>query len=354
METSFAARSRTIFEAAVDLPAPARAAQIEAACDGDAVLRRTVERLLAADAAAGAFLRPGPAWASGEAEESRVGVYTLVRKLGEGGMGHVYLAEPGPVAIKLIRRDLDPEIIRRRFRRERETLSRLDHPGIARLLDGGTTSHGTPYLVLAYIDGVPLDEFCDAGRLTLGARIAVFLNVCRAVSFAHQRFVIHRDLKPANVLVTADAQPVVLDFGLATLVRTGVEQSLSSTKFGHRLLTPEYASPEQVTGARVTPAADVYALGLLLYELLAGVRAQRFSTWSLSEIVEVVCTRPVPPPSMATAFEWRDELRGTLDRIVMKAIAKPLAGRYAHVEEVTDDLWRYTQGAAIPGLSETP
>jgi serine/threonine protein kinase len=341
MALPLTARCRAIFDAVIDLPAAERARAVDIECDGDPALRAIVRRLLAADAAAGGFLRPLPDWKANDAIESQVGEYTLIRKLGEGGMGQVYLAEPGPVAVKLIRRDLDSDAIRRRFHRERESLARLDHPGIAKLLDGGTTASGTPYLVLAYVDGEPLDELCRIHRPNLRARIELFQSLCRAISFAHQRFVIHRDLKPANVLVTRDGRPVVLDFGLAKLMASNLEQALSSTRTGQRLLTPEYASPEQLTGGRMSPAVDVYALGLLLYELVAGVRAHRFVGRSLPEMVRMVCEHPVPPPSAVTVFDWRDDLLRALDRIVLKAIAKAPDARYRHVEEIEDDLRRH-------------
>jgi len=356
---SLRASCREIFERVVDLPPKLRGAVVRDACTGDIALQGHIERLLAAHDGISDFLEVPPLLSAGPREQHRVGRYEIVRKLGEGGMGSVFLAEPGPVAVKLIRRDLDPSVLIRRFQREQDMLSRLDHPNIARLIEGGATEDGTPYLVLTYVDGVPLDQFCNGQRLSLLDRLHLFRTICRAVSFAHGRLVIHRDLKPANVLVTHDGVPIVLDFGLAKLARTSLEASLDSTATGHRLLTPEYASPEQVQGLRVTPAVDVYALGLILYELLVGVRPQRFHTWSIAEIVDVVCNAEVVPPSLGTSADtsWpiaSDNLRGTLDFIVMKAIAKAPEKRYSHLAQLDDDLLRYLEGRPIPGNELEP
>jgi serine/threonine protein kinase len=248
---------------------------------------------------------------------------------------------------------VNPEVVTARFRRERAMLARLDHAGIARLLGGGVSEDGSPYLVLSYVDGLPLDVYCRERHLDLLARLDLFRAVCRAVAFAHGQLVVHRDLKPANILVTPSGDPVVLDFGLAKLVKTSVGHALDSTATGHRLLTPEYASPEQVRGIRVTPAVDVYALGVVLYELLTGVRPHQFVTWSMSEITRVVCEVPAAPPSTARADDpnWpvrAHELQGGLDRVIMRAISKEPSQRHGHVAELDDDLRRYIEGRPLP------
>jgi serine/threonine protein kinase len=342
--------TRAIFEQAADLTESARVDFLREACAGDEPLRRRVLRLLAAHDKLGAFLDVAPVWNAGEADPRSVGKYEIVRKLGEGGMGRVYLAEPGPVAVKVIRRDLDPAAVLRRFDRERQILARLDHPNIARLLDGGKTTDGSPYLVMAYVDGTQLDDFCLGRELAPRERLELFLGVCRAVAFAHGRLVIHRDLKPANILVTDSSVPVVMDFGLAKLAATNLETALDSTTTGHRLLTPDYASPEQVTGLAVTPAVDVYALGVVLYELLTDVRPHRFATWSMAEVVDVICRGVVPPPSSVADSVKQFDPVGALDFIVMKALAKAPGDRYSHVTELDDDLQRYLQGRSIPGF----
>lgn len=355
-------RCRAVFEEVADLRPDARGDLLDRACAGDETLRLQVQRLLNAHDAMGPFLEVPPVWNASEPDPRWVGQYEIVRKLGEGGMGRVYLGNPGPVAVKVIRRDLDAGLVLRRLHRERDMLSRLAHPNIARLIDGGTTEDGSPYLVLGYVDGTPLDDFCRHRRLALRERLELFRSVCEAVSYAHGQLVLHRDLKPANILVTETGVPVVLDFGLAKLARTSLEVALDSTTTGHRLLTPEYASPEQVSGLRVTPAADVYALGLVLYELLADVRPHRFITWSMTEILDVICNSKAVPPSHAlsrvenASTTWpvhAGELRGGLDFIVMKAIAKVPAKRYSHVAEFGDDLQRHLEGRPIPGCETT-
>jgi serine/threonine protein kinase len=362
MRPAFSARCREIFERVVDLERDRRLGVIQEACAGDTTLQRAVERLIAAFDAQSDFLELGPAWMGVERDDPQIGRYTVLRKLGEGGMGRVYLADPGPVAVKVIRKDLDPTLVARRFLRERDALSRLKHPNIARLIDGGTTRDGTPYLVMTYVDGAPLDEFCRSRELNLRELLELFRMVCRAVSFAHGRLVIHRDLKPSNILVTSGGVPIVLDFGLAKLARTSLEVALDSTRTGHRLLTPEYASPEQVRGTPVTPSTDVYALGLILYELVSGIRPHRFATWSMAEIVDVICHSKPVAPSAARSAETDShrrtppsidprELEGPIDFMVMKGIAKAPVNRYTHVAELDDDIRRFLEGEPIPGLA---
>jgi len=356
-------RCRDIFEQAVGLAPSDRKAFVDAACGGNDLLRQEIESLLAAHGDVGRFLDALAGTSASEPDPLHVGEYQVLRKLGEGGMGRVYLAEPGPVALKLVRRDLDPAVVLRRFERERGILSRLNHPNVARLLDGGQTDDGAPYLVLTYVEGLPLDAYCQRARLTLRPRLELFQRVCDAVSYAHRHLVIHRDLKPANILVRETGAPVVLDFGLAKLTQTDLQHALDSTSTGHRLLTPEYASPEQLTGLPITPATDVYALGLILYEMLTGVRPHRFETWSMAEIVTVVCETMTPPPSVVASLPPHplhdpdddgrpapsfhpDDLRGPLDAIVMKAIAKEPERRYSHVVELESDVERYLAHAS--------
>ncbi len=224
--------------------------------------------------------RPQPDDTLDESLNPRVGTYRLVRELGHGGMGSVYLAVRDDdafrkrVALKVLKRGMDTDAIVRRFRTERQILAGLDHPNIARLLDGGTTSDGRPYLVMEYVDGSPLVEFAEARRLDTPARLEMFLQVAGAVQYAHQNLIIHRDLKPANVLVTQEGVPKLLDFGIAKLLNPEMAgQTMAPTAAGLHLMTPEYASPEQVRGETVTTASDVYSLGVLLYELLTGTPA---------------------------------------------------------------------------------
>jgi serine/threonine-protein kinase len=292
----------------------------------------------------------------GDSDPSQVGRYEVIRKLGEGGLGTVYLAEPGPVAIKLLHSSLDPELTWRRFLRERDFLMQLSHENIARLVESGRTDNGTLYLVLEYVDGWPLDDACHRDGLDLKERLLVFRKVCQTMSFAHARQVVHRDLKPANILLRRDHQPIVLDFGLAKLVSSSLGDALDSTKTGHRQLTPEYASPEQILGAHAGPGMDIYALGLILYELLSGSRPQRFRTWSIAEVKDVVCHRHPPAPSQALAARqgngpaWpiqSEQLHGSLDGIVMRALVKDPGDRYRHVAELDDDVGRFLEGRPV-------
>jgi serine/threonine protein kinase len=330
--------------------------------------------------------------------DARIGAYRLVRELGQGGMGAVYLAMRDDdafhkrVALKILKRGMDTESIVRRFRTERQILAGLDHPHISRLLDGGSTADGLPYLVMEYVEGVPLGEYAELRQLNTSERLQLFLLLCGAVQYAHQSLVIHRDIKPANVLVTQDGVPKLLDFGIAKLLNAELTgQSLTAvTAPGLQLMTPEYASPEQVRGDAVTTATDVYSLGILLYELLTGRRPYRLTSRAVPEIVRVVCeseplrpsvavTRPLeaddtePPAAPSTTTETRARLHrhvdthrlrrrleGDLDNLVMKAISKEPGRRYASVDQFAETsagisracrCWRGTTRSAIAPAS---
>ena len=320
--------------------------------------------------------------------DARVGAYRLVRELGQGGMGAVHLAMRDDdafhkrVALKILKRGMDTDSIVRRFRTERQILAGLDHPHIARLLDGGSTADGLPYLVMEYVDGVPLGEYADVRQLDTTRRLQLFLLLCGAVQYAHQSLVIHRDIKPANVLVTQDGVPKLLDFGIAKLLNAELTgQSLTAvTAPGLQLMTPEYASPEQVRGDAVTTATDVYSLGILLYELLTGRRPYRLTSRAVPEIVRVVCeseplrpsvavTRPIEPgdtdaPATTTGthaaarrtrdpHRLRRRLEGDLDNIVMKAISKEPARRYGSVDQLAEDVRRHLAGLPVLARHDT-
>ena len=288
-------------------------------------------------------------------------------------MGAVYLAERDDdeflqqVAIKVVRGLLDPERVRQ-FRNERQILAWLEHGNIARLLDGGTTDDGLPYLVMEYVAGVPIDRHADARRLTVADRLRLFLVVCDAVSHAHRSLIVHRDIKPTNILVTAAGVPKLLDFGIARLALEGGAPDGTLTRAPGRMMTPDYASPEVVRGDHVTTAADVYALGVLLYELLTGRRPLRFATLSSLEIERVVCHVDPPrasaaagldsdPPGISAATRaanrqtsaerLRAELRGDLDAVLATAMAKDPARRYASVDAFAADLQNYLDGRPI-------
>ena len=221
-------------------------------------------------------------------------------------MGAVYLAARADdeyrkeVAIKLVRRGLDTEDILRRFRNERQILAQLDHPNIARLIDGGTTDDGLPYFVMEYVNGEPINAYCDANALLTTERLKLFRKVCAAVTYAHQNLVIHRDLKPSNILVTQEGEPKLLDFGIAKLLSAG-DELFTQTIPALRVMTPEYASPEQVKGEKITTTSDVYSLGVLLYELLTGQRPYRLKTRTPEEIARAITEQEPERPSTAVS-----------------------------------------------------
>jgi non-specific serine/threonine protein kinase/serine/threonine-protein kinase len=287
----------------------------------------------------------------------------VVRTIGEGGMGIVYEAERADdqfrkrVAIKLIKRGMDSDMILRRFRQERQILAALNHPNIAALLDGGVTDEGQPYLVMEYVDGQPINAFVAARGLHLRARLELFSGVCAAVHFAHQNLIVHRDLKPSNVLVTPDGAVKLLDFGVAKLLRTDLDVTMPMTQGADRVLTPAYASPEQLRGESVTTASDVYSLGVILYELLAGKRPFEFGESSLEEVARVVSERVPSLPSETVLTgdtgnrdsRQRDARRiaGELDNIVLMAMRKEPSRRYSTAAALQDDIDRYLDGRPV-------
>jgi non-specific serine/threonine protein kinase/serine/threonine-protein kinase len=355
-------RLEDVFHAALEQPPDSRAAFLDRACGNDTDLRTEVERLLYADAHASAFVGSAAAGVGRMAAAAlpagdHIGPYRVVRELGRGGMGTVYLAERADaqfdmrVAIKLIKRGMDSDAVLERFRHERQILAGLDHPNIARLLDGGTTADGLPYFVMEYVDGQPIDEYSRARQLTIGQRLQLFRQVCAAVSYAHQHLVVHRDIKPSNILVTSDGVPKLLDFGIAKLLEAGGSDVTLVTDVGSRAMTPQYASPEQLRGDRVTTVADVYALGVLLYELLAGARPYDVSGKSADAAQEIIETAEVVRPSAAAATAGQTvlarRLRGDLDTIVLTAMRQDPAERYASVALLADDVRRHTDGLPV-------
>ena len=360
------ARMEELLDGALDRPAAERIAWLAQECADDLALRGAVERLLAAGAAPTRLPHPpadlvAPLLQELAAEApDRVGPWRLLRELGHGGMGAVYLAKRDDdqfqkqAAVKLLHRGLAGDELTRRFRHERQILATLEHPHIARLLDGGIAD-GVPYIVMEYVDGLPLDEFCERHRLPVAERLVLFGDVCAAVQYAHQSLVVHRDLKPSNILVTADRQVKLLDFGIAKLLADeGHHVADAETRTGLRLMTPEYAAPEQVRGGRVTTATDVYALGVVLYELLAGRRPYDLRGRTPSEIERVICeTEPVRPSTAAGAATGGDtqslrrRLRGDLDTIVLKALRKEPGRRYPSAAALLEDLRRYRDGLPV-------
>src|SRR5215813_14329780 len=286
-----------IFQTALDLPEAKRESYLCEACAGDDTLRDEVVNLIAYHKTGDAVLQElAPAQAQAQALDSlatdrdpligrRVGAYRIEREIGRGGMGAVYEAVRADkefskrVAIKLVKRGMDTDFILRRFRKERQILAALDHPNIALLLDGGTTEDGLPYFVMEFIEGQPLYRYCDEHKLTIADRLRLFLSICDAVQYAHQKQVVHRDIKPSNVFVTSAGGVKLLDFGIAKLLNPNLVGDITHdpTATAMLLMTPEYASPEQVQGGPIRPTTDVYSLGVLLYELLTGHRPYHLS-----------------------------------------------------------------------------
>lgn len=373
-----------IFAQALELPPAERAAFLDSACAGDDSLRRAVEALLAADEHNATFLeRPAGeifGWrplASEEEEGGRLGPYRLTRRIGGGGMGTVYLARRDDeqyqreVAIKILRAGLEETEAYHRFLAERQILARLDHPNIARLYDGGTTDDGRPFLVMELIDGLPVDKYCDHHQLTIDQRLDLFRRICSAVSYAHQNLLVHRDLKPGNILVTPDGEPKLLDFGIAKQLEPKIAaDSGPMTRTGLRIMTPSYASPEQVKGEAVTTASDVYSLGVLLYELLTG-RSPYPAAEVTYEIERAICEQEPERPSLAVfrggvlspeeiaevrktrpqTLERR--LRGDLDNIILMALRKEPRRRYGSVAQLSRDLEKHLGDLPVAARPDT-
>ena len=369
------ARVQELFEAAVDLAPEERAAVLEKECYADTALRREVEALLALDAQAGSSDEQprfviSDNFLPGDSEEQlagqRFGVYQVIRELGRGGLGAVYLAARADdeyrkeVAIKLIRRGLDTDDILRRFRTERQILAQLDHPNIARLLDGGTSDGGLPYFVMEYVQGEPITAYCEQQRLPVKERLELFRKVCAAVAYAHQNLVVHRDLKPSNILVTPDREPKLLDFGIAKLL-TAEDELFTQTAPGLRAMTPDYASPEQIKGEKITTTSDVYSLGVLLYELLTGQRPYRTKTRTTEEISRAITDQEPERPSTVAATAGDSEFgirhsafpKGDLDNIVLMAMRKEPQRRYASVGQFSEDVRRHLKGLPVVAHKDT-
>ncbi|MDQ6765105.1 MAG: serine/threonine protein kinase, partial [Verrucomicrobiota bacterium] len=346
--------------------AGARADYLDETCAGDSDLRREIDVLLAHPpdafecwAEEGGFLRSDSSATKNEGR--RIGAYRLVRELGRGGMGAVWLATRADeefhqtAAIKLLKRGTDTDEVLRRFRAEREILARLQHPNIARLLDGGTTDDSLPYFIMEYVEGIRLTDFVSQNNLSLGARLRLFSKICAAVQFAHQNLIVHRDLKPANILVTAEGEPKLLDFGIAKLLASDTEV-WEATIAGRERLTPGYASPEQVLGEPITTVSDVYSLGALLYEILCARPPHAFQKErpSPTELMRVICQEEPARPSLAAAApEMRRALRGDLETIILRAMSKEPARRYAGAGELADDLHRYEEGRPVRAQRDT-
>jgi eukaryotic-like serine/threonine-protein kinase len=378
------AQIRNLFDRARDLDIAERNLFLDEACPG--AIRGELNRLLEnyerlTTLADGELPTMAAKAASGSPRHhpALTGPYQIIREIASGGMGSVYLAERSDdeyrklVAVKLLRQGLASDAAVRRFRHERQILASIEHPYIARLLDGGSTRDGLPYLVMEYVDGQRIDEFCNSRMLSVVERLALFQKVCAAVHFAHQHLVVHRDLKPGNILVSPDGAPKLVDFGIAKpLDPERLFVTVDGTHPDARLMTPAYASPEQIKGEAVTTASDVFALGVLLYELLTGRRPYRSD--SLPDIARAICevepTRPsaasdidegasatLPAlrgfPAGTTTEKLRKQLKGDLDNIVLMAMRKEPTRRYASVEQFSDDIARYLAALPVRARSDT-
>ncbi|HET7697641.1 MAG TPA: serine/threonine-protein kinase [Vicinamibacterales bacterium] len=370
-----------LFDEALALPPESRRSFLDLRCAGDPASRRELEELLRLATEPSSLLQPGtvapaflrdalarvePAASGPLAAAEKVGVWRVLHEIGRGGMGTVYLAERDDGefqqqgALKLVHASVAPEEIAQRLRRERRILASLTHANIARLLDGGQTRDGRPFLVMEYVDGRRIDRYCDEERLGIEQRLDLFGRVCAGVQHAHRNLVVHRDIKPSNIIVTRDGEVKLLDFGIARLLAAADRLDDPMTQPVMRILTPEYASPEQVRGEAVAIASDVYQLGLLLYELLTGRKAQTISGTSQAEMEQAVCAAQPPRPSSRVAGDQQAaqargvtattlvrRLSGDLDTIVLYALRKEPDRRYASVDELVGDVERFRLGLPI-------
>jgi len=342
-------RISEILEQLDSAPEAARAHLLDRLTESDPELRSDVEHYLAEEGSdtfiVGAIGEQAASLGEASAAASRqqrFGRYQLVRLIGHGGMGAVHEAVRvddfhKKVALKIIKQGLDSDFIRTRFVQERQLLASLEHPYIARLLDGGETDDGSPYLVLEFVDGQTITQYCE--KLDRTARLRLFLKVCEAVEFAHRKLVVHRDLKPANILVTTEGEPKLLDFGIAKLLDSGASQ----TQTAFAALTPDYASPEQVRGEPVTTASDVYSLGVILYQLLTGRKPYTIDTATALEMDRVICVQPPAAPGLG------DEL----DHILLMALRKEPERRYAGVQRLADDIACYLDHRPVSAKPDT-
>ena len=360
---------RGILERALEIEPGGRAAYLESVCSGDRALRREVDSLIASNEAASTdfleFSAPAPLDAVAESlAGKRIGAYEIVEEIGHGGMGSVYRAVRADdqyqkqVAIKLVRGGLGDAFRRHRFKAERQILADLDHPNIARLLDGGTLEDGQPYVVMEFIQGQPIDEFCESHKLAVSARLRLFRTVCSAVAYAHRHLVIHRDIKPANILVTESGAPKLLDFGIAKILDSSdLAETGEATVTAIRPMTPEYASPEQVRGAPMTTASDVYSLGVVLYGLLTGHSPYPAVSRLPHEIAQAVCDAQPEKPSMVARAGGPEKLsrrlEGDLDNIVLKALRKEPERRYASVDQFSEDIRRHLKRLPVIARPDT-
>jgi eukaryotic-like serine/threonine-protein kinase len=370
----------SVFFDALDLPVEERERFVRDRCAGDSNSAEEVLSLLEAHFDGpplidGSLLTLGMKILAGNASDdespAQVGRYRITRELGHGGMAVVFLAEREEgdfqhrVAVKVMRGGRESRSLLARFVTERQVLATLDHPNIARLYDGGVTERGVPYIVMEYVDGAPFLEYCRKNLPELEDRLRLFTKVCDAVQHAHRNLIVHRDLKPGNILVMADGTPKLLDFGIAKIFRDDFKNTLAQTAAEERLLTPAYASPEQIRGKNITTATDVYSLGVIFYELLSGDSPYSKSRDTYEELIAAICDRESVRPSAAVENAADEDLSeverrrrkkrvsGDLDIIALKALAKDPARRYASVDQMAEDIRRHLDGRPISARPDT-
>ncbi len=391
---------KSLFQLVLEQPAPQRQHFLEKACGADHQLYLEVRNLLLADSSAANFLSHPPITPvsqlleeanrqSDEHQPTQIGPYAIQRQLGAGGMGTVYLASRSDqhysklVALKVIRHGSEQDRIIQRFRRERQIVASLDHPNIARLLDGGAAADGRPYFVMEYVEGHAIDTYCDQQKLSTENRLRLFCDVCAAVHYAHQNLVVHRDLKPGNILVKVDGVVKLLDFGIAKILTADPTTPTEHTDTSMRLLTPQYASPEQLRGEPVTTVSDVYLLGIILYELLAGHRPYPPQEGLTIELLHAMTSTEPEPPSAALSriihsvtpaghrqitknptiisstrepspATLKRKLLGDLDAIVLKALRRNPQNRYQSAAQLADDIRRYLAREPVSAIPDNP
>ena len=395
MKTEDWQKIKEVFNAAIDLPEEEQAEFLE---KQDENICWEVQKLIKSHDKANDFIAESAMIEIGLVDETDANIgktidsYKILKEIGHGGMGTVYLAAKADesfdkkVAIKLIKRGMDTTSVLKRFVMERKILAGLENPNIANLLDGGSTADGLPYLVMEYIEGLPITKFCESHQYSIEERLELFRKVCSAISYAHQNLVVHRDIKPSNILVTEDGMPKLLDFGIAKLLNPDWSlETEEATATMFRLMTPEYASPEQIRGLPITTASDVYSLGVVLYELLSGERPYKIESRLPQEVAQVILTEePVRPSAVSNSrFKIQDakseietstydgrktkgeasnpksnirnlkSLRGDLDNIILKAIRKEPERRYQSVQEFSEDIRRHLAGLPVTATADT-
>ncbi len=377
-----------LFSEALELKESERTSYLKEKCDGDEDLFNEVMTLLLADEEIHPILDRKASELINIEEKlnfvgEQIGNYKLTKEIASGGMGTVFLAErcdgvfEQEVALKIIKPGLSTIPIIRRFQYERQILANLQHPNIARLFDGGVTEDRRPYFTMEYVDGIPIDEYCDKNKLTINQRLNLFIKVCEAVQYAHNNLVIHRDIKPSNILIKEDGTIKLLDFGISKVLSAEGENSdlPTITQAEIHLMTPEYSSPEQIKNSNISVATDVYSLGLVLYKLLSGKSAHEFKTRTFNEYEKVVCEQNIPKPSTVIIRQNDDEeeistselcenrktqikklkklLNGDLDNICMMALRKEPERRYATAEVLAYDIERYLKNLPILARKES-